>query len=134
MIIKKVNCLKNFKLEILIYILFIILYFLAISMKYDFSKVFNDKRKIDIISIFIIFIAFYMIFISIIIVFIIGNCKRSLEKRLERQLFFGTTEIIITIFAIIYIPSITLLNNIVLMSLICNSMISFLKFWVILMK
>ncbi|WP_405349516.1 hypothetical protein [Fusobacterium animalis] len=103
-------------------------------MKYDFSKVFNDKRKIDIISIFIIFIAFYMIFISIIIVSIIGNCKRSLEKRLERQLFFGTTEIIITIFAIIYIPSITLLNNIVLMSLICNSMISFLKFWVILMK
>ena len=129
MIIKKVNCLKNFKLEILIYILFIILYFLAISMKYDFSKVFNDKRKIDIISIFIIFIAFYMIIVSII-----GNCKRSLEKRLERQLFFGTTEIIITIFAIIYIPSITLLNNIVLMSLICNSMISFLKFWVILMK
>lgn len=132
--IKKINYLKDFKLEILIYIIFIILYYLAISMKYDFPRVFNDKNKINIISIFIVFTALYMIFISIIIVSIIGNCERSLEKKLERQLFFGTIEVLITIVTIIYISPTTTLNNIVLLSLICNSILSFFKFLIILMK
>lgn len=132
--IKKINYLKNFKLEILVYIIFIILYYLAISMKYDFPRVFNDKNKINIISIFIVFTALYMVFISIIIVSIIGNCERSLEKKLESQLFFGTIEVLITIVTIIYISPTTTLNNIVLLSLICNSILSFFKFLIILMK
>ena len=128
--IKKINYLKDFKLEILIYIIFIILYYLVISMKYDFPRVFNDKNKINIISIFIVFTALYMVFISIIIVSIIANS----ERKLERQLFFGTIEVLITIVTIIYISPTTTLNNIVLLSLICNSILSFFKFLIILMK
>lgn len=131
---KKINYLKDFKLEILTYIVFVILYYLAISLKYDFPRVFNDKNKINIISIFIVFTALYMVFISIIIVSIIENCERSLEKKLERQLFFGTIEVLITIVTIIYISPTTTLNNIVLLSLICNSILSFFKFLIILMK
>ena len=128
--------LKNSKLEIGIYIIFFIILIFSYLGKFDFSLTIEAEKRADIISFFAIIIGVYIAVITIIATSIIGITKEMLKEKLDTQLIdtiiFGMTETMLTIGTIIFINPTTELNRIILIALICNSTISFLKFTIIL--
>lgn len=128
--------LKNSKLEIGIYIIFFIILIFSYLGKFDFSLTIEAEKRADIISFFAIIIGVYIAVITIIATSIIGITKEMLKEKLDTQLIdtiiFGMTETMLTIGTIIFLNPTTVLKRIVLAALIFNSIISFLKFTVIL--
>lgn len=128
--------LKNSKLEIGIYIIFVIILISSYLGKFDFSLTIETEKRADIISFFAIIIGVYIAVITIIATSIIGITKEILKEKLDTQLIdtiiFGMAETMLTIGVIIFINPTTELNRIILIALICNSIISFLKFTIIL--
>lgn len=128
--------LKNSKLEIGIYIIFFIILIFSYLGKFDFSLTIEAEKRADIISFFAIIIGVYIAVITIIATSIIGITKEMLKEKLDTQLIdtiiFGMAETMLTIGTIIFINPTTELNRIILIALICNSTISFLKFTIIL--
>lgn len=128
--------LKNSKLEIGIYIVFIIILISSYLGKFDFSLTIEAEKRADIISFFAIIIGVYIAVITIIATSIIGITKEMLKEKLDTQLIdiiiFGMTETMLTIGTIIFLNPTTELKRIILVALIFNSIVSFLKFTVIL--
>lgn len=127
---------KNSKLEIGIYIIFIIILISTYLGKFDFSLTIEKERRADVISFFSIIIGVYIAVITIIATSIIGITKEMLKEKLDTQLIdtiiFGMTETMLTIGSIIFLNPTTGLKRIILAALIFNSIVSFLKFTVIL--
>ena len=122
---------KNSKLEIGIYIIFIIILISTYLGKFDFSLTIEKERRADVISFFSIIIGVYIAVITIIATSIIGITKEMLKEKLDTQLIdtiiFGMTETMLTIGSIIFLNPTTGLKRIIF-----NSIVSFLKFTVIL--
>ena len=128
--------LKNSKLEIGIYIIFFIILIFSYLGKFDFSLTIEAEKRADIISFFAIIIGVYIAVITIIATSIIGITKEILKENLDSQLIdtiiFGMTEAMLAILIIIFIDSTTNLTRVILIAFICNSIISFFKFVIIL--
>jgi hypothetical protein len=128
--------LKNSKLEILIYTVFIMILISSYLGNFDFSLTIEAEKRADIISFFSIIIGIYIAVITIIATSIIGITKEMLKKNLDTQLIdtiiFGMIETILTIGIIIFLNPTTKLSRVILVALICNSIISFFKFTIIL--
>ena len=126
--------LKNSKLEILIYTIFIVILISSYLGNFDFSLTIEAEKRADIISFFSIIIGIYIAVITIIATSIIGITKEMLKKNLDTQLIdiFGMIETILTIGIIIFLNPTTKLSRVILVALICNSIISFFKFTIIL--
>ena len=136
-ILKKIcGFFKNSKLEIGIYIIFIIILISTYLGKFDFSLTIEKERRADVISFFSIIIGVYIAVITLIATSIIGITKEILKENLDSQLIdtiiFGMTEAMLAILIIIFIDSTTNLTRVILIAFICNSIISFFKFVIIL--
>lgn len=128
--------LKNSKLEMLVYIIFIAILISSYLGNFDFSLTIKTEKRADIISFFSIIIGVYIAVITIIATSIIGITKEILKENLDSQLIdtiiFGMTEAMLAILIIIFIDSTTNLTRVILIAFICNSIISFFKFVIIL--
>ncbi len=98
--------LKNSKLEIGIYVIFIIILISTYLEKFDFSLIIEKERRADVISFFSIIIGVYIAVITIIATSIIGITKKMLKEKLDTQLIdtiiFGMTETMLAIGSIIF--------------------------------